>query len=317
MKDLPTTFNPQLSDPAGQDWLQQIDDIAEEHGYAEPLGPDHTALFIDDGTTLLVTFETIGSARQAHQENMPLGWSFVKSDGWSSLTILAHQDNDWFRGAAIYGYFDRLIDDGFFDDFDRVLFYGANAGGYAAAAYSVACPDAQVLLVQPQATLDRSRAAWDRRFPSARRQDFTTRFGYAPMMVETARQVWVIHDPELTEDAMHASLFDRPNIGHLTCTHLGEDIGRHLSQMGILPDLMKQAASGELTRDSFATLWRTRRSHLPYLRSLFRRLSVDDRLKPRLKTLCRIVSSQGYRPLFRKRLAQLEAEKTAKAEEPA
>ena len=46
----------------------------------------------------------------------------------------------WFRDNRVYGYFDRLIADGFFEDFDTVIFYGAGSCGYAAAAFSVAAP---------------------------------------------------------------------------------------------------------------------------------------------------------------------------------
>jgi hypothetical protein len=48
----------------------------------------------------------------------------------------------------------------FFDDFDRVLFYGGGAAGCAAVAFSVAALDALVLVIQPQATLCRRQADW-------------------------------------------------------------------------------------------------------------------------------------------------------------
>ncbi|MEJ6745505.1 MAG: hypothetical protein QNK98_01850 [Yoonia sp.] len=47
-----------------------------------------------------------------------------------------------------------MIDDGFFEDFYNVLFYGTHGGTYAAAAYSVAAPGCTVLALRPQATLD-------------------------------------------------------------------------------------------------------------------------------------------------------------------
>lgn len=119
-------------------WVARIEDIAEEFGYAEPVGPDYSALLIDAGRTLLVTFESVGGIRRNKDGNAPMGWGFVSSHGWSSLTLMSDAELDWFRHPSAFGYFDRMIDDGFFDDFDQVLFYGAGSAGYAAAAFSVA-----------------------------------------------------------------------------------------------------------------------------------------------------------------------------------
>ena len=65
---------------------------------------------------------------------------------WSSLSILSEGES-WFRENRIYGYFDRLIDDGFFEDFQTVVFHGSQAAGYAACAFSVAAPGATVLAI--------------------------------------------------------------------------------------------------------------------------------------------------------------------------
>jgi hypothetical protein len=261
---------------------------------------------IDAGRTLLVTFESIASARKMNDGTAPLGWGFVQSHGWSSLTLLADSAIDWFRHPAVYGYFDRMIDDGFFDDFDQILFYGAGAAGYAAAAFSVAAPDTNVLVIQPHATLDPDRARWDRRFPESRRLDFKTRFGFAPMMVETAQDVFVVHDPSVVEDAMHASLFDGANTQHMTCPYLGPDAPRHLMAMDVLPELIEYAMDGELTPATYTQLWRARRTHLPYLRTLMHRLDVQEEHEYLLARLCRHVVRGGKRPLFSMKLAELK-----------
>lgn len=308
MKDTATAFTYDLGKLDRRAWMERVDDIAEEFGYAEPVGPDHTALFIDAGRTLLVTFESVAGIRKANDDTAPLGWGFVASHGWSSLTVMAEAEVDWFRHPALFGYFDRMIDDGFFDDFDHVLFYGAGAAGYAAAAYSVAAPDSRVLAIQPQATLDPNIARWDRRHAKARRLDFSSRFGYAPMMVETADQVWIVHDPSILEDAMHASLFSGDNTTHLTCPYLGPAADRGLMAMDVLPEMIELAMDGDLTRTDYAQLWRARQTHLPYLRTLMYRLDADENHQKLLARLCRKVGANGKRPLFWDRLTELEAE---------
>lgn len=307
MRDSTAGFTYDLTGLDRAAWLARVEQICDEFGDVEPVGPAHRALFVDAGRTLLVSFEGIAGIRRHNDENALLGWSFVDSHGWSSLTLLADAEPDWFRSPAIYGYFDRLIDDGFYDDFDQVLFYGAGAAGYAAAAYSVAAPECRVLAIQPQATLDPALARWDSRFPQARRTDFTARFGYAPRMVETAAQVWVVHDPSVTEDAVHASLFNGANTTHLTCPYIGPQAERNLMAMDVLADLIEQAADGTLTPHSFANLWRMRHTHMPYLRTLFHRLDAADTHPRLLARLCRKVSAKGNRKMFSDKLAELTA----------
>ncbi len=307
MKDITTAFDYNLSKLDRSKWTVQLEAVADEFGHVESVGPNHTAVLIDAGRTLLVTFETVASVRKHNDDSAPLGWSFVQSHGWSSLTLLADAGPDWFRHPAVFGYFDRMIDDGFFDDFDQILFYGSGAAGYAAAAYSVAAPDARVLAIQPQATLDPSLARWDQRYIEARRLDFKTRFGYAPMMVETAETVSIIHDPSIIEDAMHASLFQGENTTHLSCPYLGPNADRALNAMDVLPEIIELAMENELNQASFATLWRARQSYGPYLRTIMHRLDADEEHERLLMRLCRHMDAVGGRPVFSKKLAELEA----------
>ncbi|MGH1425081.1 MAG: phosphoadenosine phosphosulfate reductase [Pseudooceanicola sp.] len=284
------------------DWLSAVVDFSEEHGYFQPLGKYHFASFIDHGTTLLVTFETISSMRADDGES--LGWHMVRDAGWSHLCIASDGDT-WFRDPKIYGYFDRLVDDGFFEDFDHVLFYGAGACGYAASAFSVAAPGAAVLAVTPQATLDPDVAPWETRFDGMRRVSFTDRYGYAPDMIDAADRAYVIYDPAQTLDAMHGALFRRPNVTRFQLRRMGGALEKDLIDMKILHRLMELAATGRLTRPCFARLARTRRTHLPYLRALLGEL--ESRNRPALAAaLCRNVVTRMKAPRFARRLEGLE-----------
>ncbi|MBC7157697.1 MAG: phosphoadenosine phosphosulfate reductase, partial [Rhodobacteraceae bacterium] len=150
-----------------EDWLRRMDEIGEDEGYFERLGGVHWSFFADHGTTLLVTFERLHDIRTGSPGQMPFGYGVAVPQGWSHLCLVAGQDR-WYRDPTVFRYFDRLVDDAFFEDFDRVVFYGAGMGGYAAAAFSVVAPGATVILAAPQATLDPLYAVWDPRFRSAR-----------------------------------------------------------------------------------------------------------------------------------------------------
>ena len=201
-------------------WTDRIMDEAQARGAADRLGRRHFAAFVKAGPVLLVSFETVQGMRSLTESARPLGWLMSQKMGWSSL-LLASDGDTWFRDKDVYAYFDQLVDDGFFDEFDRVIFYGAGPCGYAAAAYSVASPGSTVVVVQPQATLDARLAEWDPRFPEMRRTSFRDRFGYAPDMLDAAQQAFVLYDPREEYDAMHAALFARSNVTRLRLPFMG------------------------------------------------------------------------------------------------
>lgn len=304
MTDEAPTLKTPLADLSKQDWLHAIAAIVDQDGSFEPLGKRHFAAFTEQGSTLLVTFETIQGMHALSELAQPFGWEMLEQHGWSSLCIASDGDT-WFRDDAVYAHFDRLIDDGFFDEFETVIFYGAGPCGYAAAAYSVASPGAQVVLIQPQATLDPRITEWDDRFTDMRRIDFTARYGYAPDMLDAAEAAYVLYDPHETLDAMHAALLTRPNVTKFRMPHMGAALQTDLMEMEQLAALLIAAADGVLDADRFAALYRTRRDHRPYLRNLLTTLEGQGRASL-IKTLCRTVSARVGDPRFAQKLRHYE-----------
>ncbi len=295
-------FGPSLKDYSRSDWIAEIAELVEEDGSFQRLGKTHFSVFTEHGKTLLVAFETLQGICALSPTAHPMGWHMAENNNWSSLTLVSDGDT-WFRNPAVYAYFDHLVDDGFFDEFERVVFYGAGSCGYAAAAFSVTSPGACVVTVQPQATLDPAVTEWDQRFVEQRRVNFNDRYGYAPDMLEAAQQAYVIYDPTQLEDAMHAALFSRPNVKKLRLRNMGSTLQTDLLDMGILFDLLEYANHGLLSQTRFAELARMRRNHLPYLKRLLARLDRDDR--PHLsKLLCHNVSARMRAPSFAARLTQ-------------
>jgi len=287
------------------DWLAIMDEIGEEAGYFQTLGPRHSAFFSDQSPVLLVSFETLSGVRAAGGGQMPLGYQIAAPHGWSSLTILAHGET-WYRDPAVWGYIDRLIDDAFFEDFDRVVFYGAGMGGYGAAAFSVAAPGATVLALAPQASLAPEIAEWDRRFPAARRLDFASRFGLGPDMVEGAERVFVLYDPWQQVDAVHAAMFRGPQVVKLRARHIGRDPQAELARMGILRPLLDAACMGTLDAGLFNRLWRARRDNAHYLGRLVARAQGQNRPR-RLVQVLRAALARTDHPRLRQALGQAEA----------
>ncbi|ETA51537.1 hypothetical protein [Ponticoccus alexandrii] len=298
-------FAPDLSALSRSEWLTALRRIGEDFGFAESLGKKHAGIFVEEGDTLLVSFESMGAIETLSDTRTPLGFDMVGTRGWSSLSLLSRGDT-WFRDPELYAFFDQLLDDGFFDEFETVIFYGAGPAGYAAGAYSVAAPGARVMMLQPQATLDPRITEWDDRFIEMRRQSFTDRYGYAPDMIEAAQQGYVLYDPRERLDSMHAALFARPNVTRLRMPFMGTALQADLRALDLLPSLLTAVAEDRLTTETFARVLRARRDHPPYLRRLLARLDAEGR-KGLARRLCRNVVARMEAPRFRRRLAQLEA----------
>lgn len=305
MTDDTPTLSTSLVDLPKPEWLQAVATITEEDGYFQQLGKRHFAAFIEEGTTLLVTFETLQGMHALSDLAQPFGWEMLRDHGWSHLCVASDGDT-WFRDKAVYGYFDRLIDDGFFDEFDTVIFYGAGPCGYAAAAYSVAAPAAKVVVIQPQATLDPRVTEWDHRFVDMRAHDFTSRYGYAPDMLDAADQAFVLYDPREALDAMHAALFTRPNVTKLRMRFMGDALQTDLMEMSQLDPLLVAAVDGTLDEARFADLFRARRTYRPYLRNLMTSLEADDR-DALIIALCKNVTGRMRARRFSAKLTQLQS----------
>lgn len=309
MQDASKTFEPDLADLPKGEWLTRLAAIAQDHGFFQPLGRKHFAAHVRRGDTLLVSFETVQGIRALSSTAEPLGWSMVRNHDWSHLCIVSDGDT-WFRDRHVFGLFDKMIDDGFFDDFETVVFYGAGPCGYGAAAFSVAAPGARVVAIQPQATLDPRVTEWDERFFEMRRVDFTSRYGYAPDMLDACDQAFVLYDPVETLDAMHAALFTRAGVKQFRLRNMGDAIQSDLMAMKVLPDLLHMAAQGTLDDLSFAKAYRARRSYPGYLRRVMAALDGDERTDLTYM-MARNVTSRMKAPRFARRLSEIEAERKA------
>lgn len=258
--------------PSRAAWLERMDQIGTMHGFFDRVGARHHALYVQEGDTLLVSFDEVGRILGQGRGALPVGFDAVGKREWSFLSLMADGET-WFRDGALYTFFDRLIDDGFFDSFDQVIFLGAGPMcGHAAAAYSVAAPGASVLALSPAATLSREQAPFELRFRRAWRKDFSHRYGYAPDMIEAAQRAVIAYDPNELLDAAHAAQFRGTNVTRLRFRGAGQDLLSLLDPNANLDRCLKALANGRLTPLRFAQITRRLRQTSPvYLRRLLMR----------------------------------------------
>lgn len=283
-------------------------------GFQDRLDEDHWVSFVARGPNLLVTFEPFADCIGGSETGLPLALDFADEKNWSVLHFAAARET-WFRARAIYDFLDEMVDDAFFENFDQVMFYGAGMSGYAAAAFSVVAPGASVLAIRPQATLDTDRAGWDHRYRQARRLRFDDRYGYAPDMLEGAQSALILYDPTEHLDAVHASLFQGPNVTRLKCPHLKDRIELSLREMDLLHRLIESVANRSFRVPEFHRLMRARRGHSRYLHNLL--FDLDRQKNPyRTALLCRHVLSRTDSAEFRRRLQSSKEELAAQGRLP-
>lgn len=289
-------------DDPGEAMLARLREDLGREGYQWAIDEHHVASFVDRGPHLMVSFELMENGLQVYGNTGPLGLDFAEDKNWSLLHITA-RDETWFRSPAMYAYFDDLVDECFFEEFDQVLFFGAGMGAYGACAYSVAAPGANILAISPLATLSTERAGWDKRFPEAKRLEFGKRYSYAPELIEGAGRAYILFDPFRALDYVHASLFQGPNVTWLKCRHLDGLIELALRELQILHQTVEGAADGSLREADFYQLLRARRSHGRYLRTLLHALGRTNR-PLRTAYLCKYVLTKVRGgPVFRRGLA--------------
>lgn len=282
MKKQAISFESDLTGLDRNNWCARILEIGDALGSSQKLGNDYIAVHLDAGPNLIVTFENGQQLRRTTDSAEPVGFAYTRRDGWSTLSIIA-AENGLFRDQAIYDYIDELTDDGFFDAYDNVLFFGEGAGGYAASAYSVAAPGSTVLAFSPFATLTPRLASFDGRTSKTRRIDFTSRYGFAPAMIEAAQHAFVIYNQKHRVDATHAAMFKRDNVTLIPVNGTPQPLKTRFEDLDILEDLIRAAMAGSLSTQIFAEQFRERRENAPYLRELIKSAMESGHSKLALK----------------------------------
>ena len=303
MVDRQLSFETNLANLSHNAWLAEIDDVCEDFGFFEQLGTDHFVGFLEAGNNLLVTFENTQNVRNHNARSEPRGFTYTRHEGWSHLALFSSKES-WFRDEAVFDFFDRMVDDAFFEDFEKIVFYGADGGGYAAAAFSVAAPGSTVVALRPQATLEAASTGWDTRYRNHRRLDFTGRYGYAPEMIEGAEDVFIAFDPMERLDASHAALFRQPHVTLLPCPLMGANLDQAFDRLGILDVTLKLAMDGSLNARRFNQLLRTRRYDDTYAIDLIGHL-IEANHARLARVICEYKIQRSKNPFYAKTLADL------------
>lgn len=234
---------------------------ARNQGFAHPL-KRHVALYYKRGSTLVVSFDNMKS-RDAPGLVFPWGYKFVAGRGHSHLGIIMQRRCDWFRQPDLEDYFDDLREQGFFAEFERVIFYGASMGGYGALSYAAAVPGSDVVVFSPQTSLDPKVVPFETRYRDGFERGRWKKGRYIDAVAgaRASRRVTVFADPTHQMDAAHVGRLDPKNLVFARCRSAGHNPARLMKFMGCLGEVVQKAFDGTLTDDAFYSIWRAHRSN--------------------------------------------------------
>ena len=218
--------------------------------------PRHAAFFVPRGQTLVVTFDNMKS-REQPGPGYPFAFHPLAKVGHSHLGVVMSRRNDWFRHKAVDQFFDSLRARGFFDRFERIVFYGSSMGGYGALSFSAFCPGADVFAISPQSSLCPHHAPFEDRYKNGfSRGNWSGPFADGALAAHSARQVTVIYDPYEPLDQAHVDRLPQHNLTRLRTPFLGHVPARHLKHMGLMGTIARMGWDGTLTASAFREMRR-------------------------------------------------------------
>ncbi|QYX56863.1 glycosyltransferase family 2 protein [Roseovarius sp. SCSIO 43702] len=289
-------------------WFEDLRPGAEGEGFLIK-SLRHSLLFAQrKSDRLLVTFDNLSNVNNEDPAREPWAYKFAQDEGLAHLGVLAHV-SDWYRDAGLMERFEKLVGEGFFEGYERVIFAGVSMGGYAALAYSSYVPGAHVITVNPQTTLDPALVPWETRYEKGQRQDWTLPMGDAAALTGSAGRVNVFYDPYHELDQKHVDRLAGDNISIFKCWFSQHKTAVFLRKIDALKPVMRHAIFDELTEEEFYRLYRARRN-LPWYRgavsNYFREKGRED--------LATHFDKSFRRRLRRKAKAEIGAEAEAPSE---
>jgi len=288
-----------LPDIAQPLWFPELSPGGKGEGFFEK-GPRHSLMFVRRVRPILfVSFDNLSNVNDNGPERGPWAYKFAREMLVSHLGVMAH-GKMWYRDAGLIARMQKLADDGFFEQFERVVFSGSSMGAFAALVFSSLAPGAHVLAFNPQTTLDPELVPWEDRYWIGTRQDWTLPFSDARDTLAQAAQVSVFYDPYFDPDRRHFERIDGPNVTAYKCWYSSHKSAVFLRKIDALKPVMTAGLFGELTPGQFYKLYRRRRELRWYAGALEGYFLARDRPETAAK------ARMQFRRLKRARLAQQE-----------
>jgi hypothetical protein len=268
----------EVTDPKAADhrnldfeWIRQEVEAANGSFYETER---HVIAHFPGKDRLLVSFDNLSSLR-SEGPRKPWGHDLARGLGWGSLGVMT-KVNDWFRSIELCDHLTALRDQGLFRSYLAVSMYGASMGGYGACLFAPLAPDCTVVAFSPQSSLSALDAPFEKRYRFARRHfDWSTpEWRDAAQSLPAAGKAYLVYDPTVPEDKLHAQRLHGPQVIHLTWPDLTHKVPPSLKRMGILKPVAQGMLEGSMTTTQFHGLLRARMETPIYVYRMLERASA-------------------------------------------
>ena len=228
-------------------WLRHLSRIGADHGFFDRIGARHLALFVEEGDTLVVSFDRAERTWDQGDSGLPLGFECVTALEYSLLSLIAI-GRTWFRDPALETLLKDLALDGFFTLYSQVLIVATGPDcGHAAARAAQHIPGAKVLLSRPAAAISAAHAPFEARFKGARRVNPDVPPPLGPEALQNAAKTFILFDPANPSEAAQAALFRAPGTTRIGLPHTGAALDRAMARGEALVPLTRHLTRGTLT----------------------------------------------------------------------
>ncbi len=250
--------------PPGLDRIRAI--CEAEGGFW--LETDHHVLCYRPGRDrLIVSFDNLSSDRETSFRK-PFGHDLMVAQGWGNLGVIVKR-KDWFQCPQLKAAMVAVAEAGLYARYPGVSLYGSSMGAFGAALFAGLAPGAVVLAFAPQSTLRPKLVPFETRYRYGRGLgDWSGDFTDAARSIRTASRAYVLYDPCLEQDRLHAARLTGPNVLHIPLPHFDHKLPPMLLRMGILKEFTLLALRGELDLAQARRMLRRRRDAIPYVLSL-------------------------------------------------
>ena len=189
---------------------------------------------------LLVTFDNLATLDHPYPR---LPWLHRQAGelGHSILGVQSHA-KDWFRQETAPAMIRALVEQGFFRNFERVVFTGASMGGFGALNFAPLVQGATTLAFSPQSTMSKVICPFERRFTWAVNNSNWTvpRFLDAAAAIPYQPAVSILYDPFVREDKLHAARLSAPHVQAVKLNHATHEAVRVVIKSGALNAMLEE-----------------------------------------------------------------------------
>ena len=263
--------------------------------------------FTPGDDTLIVSFDNLATLDHPYPR-LPWVSRQVGALGYANLGVQSRA-KDWFRGTDAPDLILALEAAGFFARFRRIVFIGASMGAFAALSYARLVPNARVLALSPQSTMNRTIAPFEDRFPWAvRNSDWSDpAFLDAADAVPAIPQVTIVYDPLDPVDKAHALRLDGPKVQLAPIPNSTHEAVRTVIKAGAFDNMLQEFVTTGRLGHSFWQAMRNRREVRKWARALVDNLSASAHGSLALRTYDILIERHNYHFAMQARRALLEA----------